>query len=78
MFGDKTKCFFLLKLKIQVNPLVLISKIYRIFFTVTIPSSKNQKANLPKRNSAHGPDDRNPDLIPLSKGKYLNFGFYFK
>ncbi|XP_026326478.1 nephrin-like isoform X2 [Hyposmocoma kahamanoa] len=36
-------------------------------YEVTIPSSKNQKANLPKRNSPHGPDDRNPDLIPLSK-----------
>ncbi|XP_049888114.1 hemicentin-1-like isoform X2 [Pectinophora gossypiella] len=36
-------------------------------YEVTIPSTKNQKATIPKRNSPHGPDDRNPDLIPLSK-----------
>ncbi|KAL0839863.1 hypothetical protein ABMA28_016487 [Loxostege sticticalis] len=36
-------------------------------YEVTIPSSKNQKT-APKRSSTHGPDDRNPDLIPLSKG----------
>ncbi|KAJ2950566.1 hypothetical protein O0L34_g8812 [Tuta absoluta] len=37
-------------------------------YEVTIPSSKKQNATLTKRNSPHGPDDRNPDLIPLSKG----------
>ncbi|XP_060800752.1 nephrin [Amyelois transitella] len=37
-------------------------------YEVTIPSSKNQKTTLPKRISPHGPDERNPDLIPLSKG----------
>ncbi|KAG7305687.1 hypothetical protein JYU34_009801 [Plutella xylostella] len=37
-------------------------------YEVTVPSSKIQKASLPKRNSPHPPDDRNPDLIPLSKG----------
>ncbi|XP_073967207.1 neural cell adhesion molecule 2-like [Choristoneura fumiferana] len=37
-------------------------------YEVTIPSSKNQKASLAKRGSPHCADDRNPDLIPLSKG----------
>ncbi|CAG9792226.1 unnamed protein product [Diatraea saccharalis] len=37
-------------------------------YEVTLPSSKNQKTVLAKRSSAHCPDDRNPDLIPLSKG----------
>ncbi|KAM3968361.1 nephrin [Aphomia sociella] len=37
-------------------------------YEVTMPSSKNQKTTLPKRSSPHGPDERNPDLIPLSKG----------
>ncbi|XP_047545511.1 nephrin-like [Vanessa atalanta] len=34
-------------------------------YEVTMQSTKNQKASLQKRSS---PDDRNPDLIPLSKG----------
>ncbi|CAH0721444.1 unnamed protein product, partial [Brenthis ino] len=34
-------------------------------YEVTMQSTKNQKATLQKRSS---PDDRNPDLIPLSKG----------
>ncbi|CAH2092441.1 unnamed protein product [Euphydryas editha] len=34
-------------------------------YEVTMQSTKNQKALLQKRSS---PDDRNPDLIPLSKG----------
>ncbi|XP_037871099.1 hemicentin-1 isoform X1 [Bombyx mori] len=37
-------------------------------YEVTIPSLKNQKVLPPKRNSPHGQDDRNPDIIPLSKG----------
>ncbi|XP_037297384.1 LOW QUALITY PROTEIN: nephrin [Manduca sexta] len=37
-------------------------------YEVTIPTLKNQKVIMPKRNSPHGTDDRNPDLIPLSKG----------
>ncbi|KAG6449090.1 hypothetical protein O3G_MSEX005881 [Manduca sexta] len=36
-------------------------------YEVTIPTLKNQKVIMPKRNSPHGTDDRNPDLIPLSK-----------
>ncbi|XP_053599796.1 hemicentin-1-like isoform X2 [Plodia interpunctella] len=36
-------------------------------YEVTMPASKNQKTTLPKRISPHGPDERNPDLIPLSK-----------
>ncbi|KOB71114.1 Uncharacterized protein OBRU01_14281 [Operophtera brumata] len=37
-------------------------------YEVTLPSLKNQKVIVPKRSSIHGPDDKNPDLIPLSKG----------
>ncbi|KAL4707861.1 hypothetical protein ACJJTC_015385 [Scirpophaga incertulas] len=37
-------------------------------YEVTLPASKNQKTVLQKRSSTYGPDDRNPDLIPLSKG----------
>ncbi|RVE52250.1 hypothetical protein evm_003040 [Chilo suppressalis] len=37
-------------------------------YEVTMPSSKNHKTVLAKRSSTHCPDDRNPDLIPLSKG----------
>lgn len=40
-----------------------------ICIAVTLPTLKNQKAGIPKRNSPLGAaDDRNPDLIPLSKG----------
>lgn len=44
---------------------------YEFFITVTIPTSKIQKATLAKRSTPQTIDDRNPDLIPLSKGKYL-------
>ncbi|KAJ0179571.1 hypothetical protein K1T71_005283 [Dendrolimus kikuchii] len=37
-------------------------------YEVTLPTLKNQKVVMPKRNSQLGVDDRNPDLIPLSKG----------
>lgn len=33
-------------------------------------STKNQIASLQKRSS---PDDRNPDLIPLSKGNKISY-----
>ncbi|GBP41068.1 hypothetical protein EVAR_32889_1 [Eumeta japonica] len=39
---------------------------------ITIPTSKIQKASLPKRASPLAHDDRNPDLIPLSKVRIIN------
>ncbi|XP_022829221.1 nephrin-like isoform X1 [Spodoptera litura] len=37
-------------------------------YEVTLPSIKNQKVIVQKRNSPQNADDKNPDLIPLSKG----------
>lgn len=37
-------------------------------YEVTLPTLKTQKVVIPKRNSPLGADERNPDLIPLSKG----------
>ncbi|XP_075972130.1 MAM domain-containing glycosylphosphatidylinositol anchor protein 2-like isoform X2 [Anticarsia gemmatalis] len=36
-------------------------------YEVTLPTLKNQKVIVQKRNSPQGADDKNPDLIPLSK-----------
>ncbi|CAB3235730.1 unnamed protein product [Arctia plantaginis] len=37
-------------------------------YEVTLPTLKNQMVVVQKRSSTQGADDKNPDLIPLSKG----------